>query len=99
MLGPAVADWFRAVGHATPFESMVVLQWDILPYAPIQELYRDVADDAVGLVAMDVLIFADDLGEILVIFGTFAEAEPLPEQRNPLPLIAPPGRTLPSRAS
>jgi hypothetical protein len=47
----AVAAWYRDVGHRLDFDVAHLVEWDLLLLAPLDELYRDVAPDAVGLTA------------------------------------------------
>ena len=48
----AVLDWYRAVGRETPFDAVAVLQWDIAPYVDLDEAYRHVPADGVGLTGL-----------------------------------------------
>jgi len=45
----AVASWFRRVGHVQSFDRLYVVQWDLASFAPLQQLYAHVPDDAVAL--------------------------------------------------
>jgi hypothetical protein len=48
----AVLEWFRAAGRSLSFEAAIVLEWDIVPYAPINELYSHIPQDGVGLTGL-----------------------------------------------
>jgi hypothetical protein len=47
----ALAAWYRAVGRLLPFDVVHLVEWDMLLLAPLDELYRHVPPDAVGLTA------------------------------------------------
>ena len=45
----AVAAWYRRVGHAVPFDRLYVVQWDLVLFAPLTQLYAHVPAAAVAL--------------------------------------------------
>lgn len=48
----AVLDWYRHAGRGVAFHSVAVIDWDLVPYASIAEIYADVPDNAVGLTGL-----------------------------------------------
>lgn len=47
----ALAAWFRDVGHAQAFDVAHLVEWDLYLAAPLDQVYREVPPDAVGLTA------------------------------------------------
>jgi hypothetical protein len=47
-----LAEWYRDVGHALPFDVLHLVEWDLLLVEPLERLYASVPDGAVGLTAL-----------------------------------------------
>jgi hypothetical protein len=45
----AVREWFKEFGHTVAFDVLHAIHWDLLLLAPLDDLYRHVPADAVGL--------------------------------------------------
>ncbi len=48
----AALNWFEAVGRDVEFDSVVLVQWDMLLFAPLDVLYDDVPADTVALTGL-----------------------------------------------
>lgn len=48
----AVADWFKAIGRAVPFDRLHVIQWDLIFFVSLAEAYQRVPPEAVALTGL-----------------------------------------------
>lgn len=48
----AIRHWYQEVGRALPFDVLHVIEWDLLPLAPLSAIYSGVPEKAVGLTAL-----------------------------------------------
>jgi hypothetical protein len=47
-----LAEWYREAGHAIPFDTLHLVEWDLLLVEPLESLYSAVPTGAVGLTAL-----------------------------------------------
>ena len=48
----AIREWFLDVGHRLDFEMLHVIEWDLVLFGPIREIYRHIGGQEVGLTGL-----------------------------------------------
>ncbi len=48
----AVQEWFRDQGHEMDFDVVHMLEWDLLLFAPLDELHRDIPNNGIGMAGL-----------------------------------------------
>lgn len=58
----AILDWFREKGKHEDFDMLHIVEWDLLLAAPLEEIYEDIPEDALGLSGLKPISEAEEYG-------------------------------------